>query len=341
MKANPSGSPLADIRALMEKFDGPDEACIAKVRDRDGQLTKPPGSLGRLEDIAEWLAAWQRSYPPVAERPMAAIFAGNHGVTAQGISAFPKEVTAQMVANFTNGGAAINQICKTYGAGLRVFELALEEPTGDISKEAAMTEKDCAAAIAYGMQAVDERPDVLCIGEMGIGNTTIAAALCLALFGGTAEDWVGPGTGLDDKGIAHKAEIVTCAVTLHNEPGIDALEILRRLGGREVAAMVGAIIAARLENVPVLIDGYIATSAAAIVKAMRGDGLDHCLAAHCSAEPAHKTALGKINKEPILNLGMRLGEGSGAGLVIGIVQAAANLHNGMATFQEAGVAGKS
>lgn len=341
MKANPSGSPLDDIRALLDKFDGPHDEAVAKVRERDGQLTKPPGSLGRLEDIAEWLAAWQRSYPPVAERPMAAIFAGNHGVIAQGISAFPGEVTAQMVANFTNGGAAINQICKTFGAGLRVFELALEEPTGDISLEPAMTEKDCAAAIAYGMQAVDERPDVLCIGEMGIGNTTVAAALCHALFGGSAAEWVGPGTGLDDKGVAHKAEVVARAVALHNEPGIDPLEVLRRLGGREIAAMVGAIIAARLENVPVLIDGYIATSAAAIVNAMRADGLDHCLAAHCSAEPAHEAALEKIGKEPLLNLGMRLGEGSGAGLAIGIVQAAANLHNGMATFAEAGVAEKS
>jgi nicotinate-nucleotide--dimethylbenzimidazole phosphoribosyltransferase len=335
-----TGLPFDDIRKLMQNLPVADQNVVAQFRARDAQLTKPPGSLGKLETMAEWLSAWQGIYPPKIARPMVAVFAGNHGVVAQGVAAYPAEVTKQMVLNFQGGGAAINQICKTFDLGLKVFELALEKPTKDITQDAAMDEADCAATMAYGMEAIAGGCDLLCIGEMGIGNTTIAAAICHGLYGGKPEDWVGPGTGVDSEGLKRKAMAVARAVALHNAHLSDPLEVLRRLGGRELAAMAGAILAARTQRVPVLIDGYVATAAAAVLHAMRPDALDHCLAAHCSAEPAHRNLLKRLGKEPLLDLGMRLGEGSGAALAAGLLKVAVNLHNDMATFASAGVSDK-
>lgn len=335
-----TGLPFDDIRKLMQDLPAGDLTAAAQCKARDAQLTKPPGSLGKLESMAEWVAAWQGNYPPKIVRPVVAVFAGNHGVVAQGVAAYPAEVTKQMVLNFQGGGAAVNQICKTFDLGLKVFELALEKPTKDITQEAAMDEADCAATMAYGMEAIAGGCDLLCIGEMGIGNTTIAAAICHGLYGGKPEDWVGPGTGVDAEGLKRKASAVSRAVALHKAHLSDPLEVLRRLGGRELAAMAGAILAARTQRVPVLIDGYVATAAAAVLHAMRPDALDHCLAAHCSAEPAHRNLLQRLGKEPLLDLGMRLGEASGAALAAGLLKAAVNLHNDMATFASAGVSGK-
>ena len=335
-----TGLPFDDIRALFQDLPKIDSASVAETIAHDQQLTKPPGALGRLEDIAQWVAGWQGSYPPRITRPVVAVFAGNHGVVAQGVAAYPQAVTQQMVANFQSGGAAVNQICKTYDLGLKVFELALEVPTGDITIEPALSEEDCAATMAYGMEAISGGCDLLCIGEMGIGNTTIAAAICFGLFGGKAEDWVGPGTGVDAAGVARKADAIQRAVDLHRAHLGDPLEVLRRLGGREFAAMAGAILAARTQRIPVLLDGYVASAAAAVLYAMDNSALDHCMAAHCSAEPAHRALLEKIGKAPLLDLGMRLGEGSGAALAAGIVKAAVNLHNDMATFASAGVSNK-
>ena len=340
MDATATRPSFASIRAMLAEMPPADLAAAAATRERERQLTKPAGSLGRLEEIAEWLAAWQGRHPPAIERPLAVVFAGNHGVVAQGVSAFPQAVTAQMVANFQAGGAAVNQLCQTFGIGLKVYELALERPTGDITREAAMDEADCAATMVYGMEAVAEGPDLLCIGEMGIGNTTIAAAIAHALHGGRAEDWAGPGTGLDAQGIAHKAKVVRLAVERHAGHLADPLEVLRRLGGREIAGMSGAILAARLARVPVLIDGYVATAAAAVLHALDATALDHCMASHRSAEPAHAALLDRLGKRPILDLGMRLGEASGAVLAAAIVMAAARVHAGMATFASAGISGK-
>ena len=245
----------------------------------------------------------------------------------------------QMVANFQSDGAAVNQICKSFDLGLKVFELALERPTRDITQDAALDEAECAATMAYGMEAT-EGCDILCVGEMGIGNTTIAAAICNGLFGGEAQDWVGPGTGVGSDGLKRKADAVSRAVALHKAHLGDPLEVLRRLGGRELAAMAGAVLAARLQRIPVILDGYVATAAAAVLHALRPDALDHCVAGHLSAEPAHRRLLEKLGLKPILALDMRLGEGSGAALAAGIVKAAANLHNGMATFASAGVSNK-
>jgi nicotinate-nucleotide--dimethylbenzimidazole phosphoribosyltransferase len=312
---------------------------LAAARERQAQLTKPAGSLGRLEEIAEFLASWQGG-PPHVDAPLVAVFAGNHGVVVQGVSPYPASVTQAMVANFTTGGAAINQICKTFDISLKVYELALEQPTGDITREPALDERDCAATMAFGMEALASQPDLLCVGEMGIGNTTSAAAICHALYGGQAEDWAGRGTGVDDAGLKRKADAVRAAVALHREYLSDPLEVLRRLGGREIAAIAGAILAARTQRVPVLLDGFVVGAAAAVLHALDTGALDHCLAAHVSAENAHAEVLRRIGKTPLLNLGMRLGEGSGAALAVGIIRAAVACHNGMATFAEAGVAGK-
>jgi nicotinate-nucleotide--dimethylbenzimidazole phosphoribosyltransferase len=255
------------------------------------------------------------------------------------VSAYPQAVTRQMVANFASGGAAINQICNAYALGLKVFELALEQPTPDIVAQDAFDERSCAATIAYGMEAVAGGIDLLCLGEMGIANTTVAAAVYHALYGGEAAAWVGRGTGVDDAGLQRKADAVAAAVARIG-PGREPLEVLRRVGGREIAAMVGAILAARMQRVPVIVDGFVTTAAAAIVHAMRPDAVDHCLFAHRSAEAAHGPALDRIGKSPLLDLGMRLGEGTGAAIAAGIVKAAIATHTGMATFAEAGVAGK-
>ncbi|MBB3977775.1 nicotinate-nucleotide--dimethylbenzimidazole phosphoribosyltransferase [Rhizobium azooxidifex] len=334
-----SGLPFDDFRELLRNLPGPDSAALVAARERDAQLTKPPGALGRLEEIAFWLAAWT-GRPPAVTRPLVAIFAGNHGVTKQGVTPFPPSVTAQMVENFAAGGAAINQICVTHDLGLKVFDLALDYPTGDITEEPALSERDCAATMAFGMEAVAGGTDLLCIGEMGIGNTTIAAAINLALYGGTAAEWVGPGTGSEGEVLARKIAAVEKAVALHRDHLSDPLEVLRRLGGREIAAMAGAILAARMQKVPVIIDGYVATCAGAVLRAANPSALDHCLIGHVSAEPGHMRAIEKLGKTPLLALGMRLGEGTGAALAAGIVKAAAACHGGMATFVQAGVSNK-
>ena len=334
-------APYADVADLLMIVPPGDELAVEAVRARDANLTKPHGSLGRLEQLVEFLARWQGKAPPTLDNPMVAIFAGNHGVTARGVSAFPPAVTQQMVANFTNGGAAISQICALHELNLRVFELALELPTGDITIEPALDDKMCAATIAYGMEAVAGKPDLLCIGEMGIGNTTIAAALYAALYGGNGADWVGRGTGVDDQGMGRKAAAVDAALAFHHGELVDPLSILARLGGREIAAMLGAIIAARQQKIPVIIDGFVATSAAAIAHAVNPRAIDHCLFAHVSAETAHARALAAMRQTALLDLGMRLGEGSGAALAAVLVKTALHLHNNMATFAEAAVSTRS
>jgi nicotinate-nucleotide--dimethylbenzimidazole phosphoribosyltransferase len=331
---------FADVIELLTIVPDGDEAAVAAVRARDAQLTKPAGSLGALEGLVEFLARWQGRAQPRLDNPMVTIFAGNHGVTDQGVSAFPREVTAQMVANFTNGGAAISQICALHEINLRVFELALELPTGDITQEAALDDKMCAATIAYGMEAIAGKPDLICIGEMGIGNTTVAAALYAALYGGTGAEWVGRGTGVDDAGLTRKADAVDRALARHAGELDHPLAILARLGGREIAAMLGALLAARHQKVPVIVDGFVATSAAAIAHAVNPAAIDHCIFAHVSAESAHARALDAMGQKGLLDLGMRLGEGSGAALAAVLAKTALHLHNNMATFESAAVSGK-
>ncbi|MGV8984960.1 MAG: nicotinate-nucleotide--dimethylbenzimidazole phosphoribosyltransferase [Cypionkella sp.] len=327
---------LAEFRSILANLPQADAAAIAGAQARNGQLTKPPGALGRLEDVAIWLAGWQGTDTPRITAPQVAIFAGNHGVVAKGVSAFPPEVTVQMVANFSHGGAAINQLARTFGATMTVNAIELDRPTADFTETDAMTEADLVAALLIGWNAVDSKADLLVPGEMGIGNTTSAAAIACALFGGDAQDWVGRGTGVDDAGLTRKANAVSAGVVRLTSR--DPLAVLAALGGREIAAMAGAMLRARTLHIPVILDGFIACSAAAVLHKAAAGALDHCIAGHASAEAAHTRLLAALDKTALLSLGLRLGEGSGAALAIGIIKAAAECHSGMATFAEAGVA---
>ncbi|MEM1077552.1 MAG: nicotinate-nucleotide--dimethylbenzimidazole phosphoribosyltransferase [Pseudomonadota bacterium] len=328
---------LAEFRAVLARAPGRNGPAEAQARARNEVLTKPPGALGRLEDLAIWVAAWQGTDRPRLDAPQVVIFAANHGVTAKGVSAFPADVTAQMVANFEAGGAAINQLSKTFGAQMTVHPIKLETPTADFTEGPAMSEADLIAALTIGWNAVDPAAHLLVAGEMGIGNTTAAAAICAALYGGIAEDWVGRGTGVDEDGLSRKAAAVASALTANADALGDPLEVLRCLGGRELAAMVGAIARARADGIPVLLDGFICCAAAACLAEAQKGALDHALAAHLSAEGAHGALLEKLGKMPILSLGLRLGEGSGAALALGVLKGAVACHSGMATFAEAGV----
>jgi nicotinate-nucleotide--dimethylbenzimidazole phosphoribosyltransferase len=340
MISEPVATPFEDVRRLIATMPGPDEAAVAAVRERERNLTKPAGSLGRLEWLVEWLAAWQGKAIPTIDRPLVCVFAGSHGVAARGVSAYPPDVNRQMLENFAAGGAAINQICATFNLGFKVFDLALDMPTADIVEDAAMDERTCVATMAFGMESIAGGTDILAVGEMGIGNTTIAAAIYAALLGGAPETWVGRGTDVDDAGYARKVEAVKTALARHAGRLDDPLEVLRRLGGRDVAAIAGAILAARLQRVPVVLDGYVATAAATVLHALHPRAIDHCVAGHLSAEGAHREVLERLGKIPLLALGMRLGEASGAALAVGLIRAALACHRDMATFDQAGVSRK-
>ncbi len=331
----PEFASLDAFAAALSQAPGPDATAQDGAEARNAQLTKPPGALGRLEALAIWYAGWRGDARPRIARPQIVIFAGNHGVAARGVSAFPAEVTVQMVANFRAGGAAINQLAKACGATMTVEALDLDHPTADFTTGPAMTEAECLTALARGWAAVDPQADLLVVGEMGIGNTTSAAAIACALFGGAPEDWVGRGTGVDDAGLRRKAGAV--ADGLARNPSRAPLEVLRCLGGREIAAMAGAMAAARVRRIPLILDGFIACAAAAVLHQAVPGSLDHAVAGHRSAEGAHGALLAKLGKEPILSLGLRLGEGSGAALAIAVLQGAIACHSGMATFGEAGV----
>lgn len=343
----------SDFAAALAKLPMANGALELAARRRQEQLTKPPGSLGRLEQIAIHLAGWHVDGKPRAEHMEVAIFAGNHGVTAQGVSPYPASVTGQMVANFKAGGAAINAIADSLALGLRIVTLKLDKPTADIMTAPAMSEDETLEALNAGAGTPHAETDVLILGEMGIGNTTIAASLAAAALGGLGKEWAGPGTGHDKAGVARKAAVIDTALararksadgrsanTKSAEPKpaqLSAFEILRQLGGRETAAIAGAVLAARLKRIPVILDGYVVTASIAPLFKDNPAIVDHCLAGHVSAEPAHAKLLHKMKLDPLLDLGMRLGEGTGAALAAAIVRAAAAAHNNMATFAEAAV----
>lgn len=330
---------LASIRDLCCNLPAGDRTAAEAASARQAVLTKPPGSLGRLEDLVAFFACWQGRAVPRLETVSVLIFAGSHGIANQGVSAFPAEVTAQMVANFEAGGAAINQLASHAGAALKVVALDVERPTLDFTTAPAMDESDLLAVINAGAKAVPETADLICVGEMGIGNTTAAAALAAALFGGSGKDWVGRGTGVDDQGLARKAAVVDAALARHGTGIADPLSALQCVGGRELAAIFGATLAARRLKIPVLLDGFVATAAASVLARLAADGLAHALAGHVSAEAQHRRLLDLLGLDPLLDLGMRLGEGSGACLAVNIVRGAIACHAGMATFAEAGLSG--
>ncbi len=328
---------LDAIAALSANLPQADDAARTAAQDRQNSLTKPPGSLGRLEELAVFMAGWRGTDRPRIDRAQALVFAGNHGICAQGVNPFPQAVTAQMVANFTAGGAAINQICRVVDADLEVIALDLDRPTADFTAHPAMTEAETLDALNRGAAAVDPGADVLVLGEMGIGNTTIASALAAALLGGSVAEWVGPGTGADAATIARKTAAIEAGLKRH--AGLDPLATLAALGGREQAAICGAVLAARAARVPVILDGFICTAAAVVLHALDPRLLEHCLVGHASAEPGHRRLIAALGARPVLEVDMRLGEGSGAALALGVLRAALECHNGMATFAEAGVSG--
>jgi nicotinate-nucleotide--dimethylbenzimidazole phosphoribosyltransferase len=329
-----------ELRAACQDLPAGDDRAAAAVAARQDTLTKPQGSLGRLETIVAWLARWQGREMPRLDKVKVIVFAGSHGVTAQGVSAFPAEVTAQMVANFAGGGAAINQLARAAGAELEVLPLEIDRPTGDFTESAAMSEADFLDAVSAGYASVSNDLDLVCFGEMGIGNTTTAAAIAAALFGGTAERWTGRGTGVDDAGLQRKIAAIDKALRLHSEILGDPLKAAAAVGGRELAAIFGATLAARQFGIPVLLDGFVSTAAAAPLARLHPTGLAHAHAGHVSAEAGHRGLLESLELKPLLELGMRLGEGSGACLAVNILRSALACHSGMASFAEAGVSEK-
>ena len=328
---------LAELRERLADLPEGDDRAAAAIAERQSRLTKPQGSLGRLEELTAWLGRWQGREAPRLDDVSVLVFAGNHGVAARGVSAYPASVTAQMVANFEAGGAAINQICKSVGAHLRVIPLKLDAPTGDFTEKQAMSEAEFVEAVAAGYDAVPASADLVCLGEMGIGNTTAASALAAALLGGGGERWAGRGTGLDDAGLARKREVIDAGLTRHQTHHADPLAASMIFGGRELAAILGATLAARRHRIPVLLDGFVATAAAAPLARLQQGALDHAQVAHCSAEAGHRGLCAALGMRPILDLDMRLGEGSGAALTVSVLRAALACHFGMATFDEAGV----
>ena len=332
------------------------------AEQRQAQLTKPPGALGRLETLAIRLAAMQGTPLPTLERVHIAVYAGDHGVAAEGVSAFPQAVTAEMIRNFARGGAAISVLARQLNATLEVLNLGTVVDTGalegvldlhlgrgtqNFTQDAAMGEEQLARAVHAGRQSAERAKmagaQLFIGGEMGIGNTTAATALACVLLDAPPETLVGPGTGLNAQGVAHKADVIRRALALHrihlNNPP-DPMETLRRLGGFEIAALTGAYIACAQMGIPILIDGYI-TSTAALVAARRCPNVNNWfIHSHTSAEPGHARILQALNAYPLLDLKMRLGEGSGAAVALPLLRLACALHNHMATFSEAGVSVK-
>lgn len=309
-----TGLPFDDYRQLMKTLPGPDEAARSRAAERNAALSGQGPSLGRLGEIAEWLAAWTGRDPQVL-RPLVALFAGTHGLAPYGGAE-----TQAMIEHAAAGGAMVNQLCAANDLGLKVFDLALHLPVGDIAHEPALDERGCAATMAFGMEAVAGGIDLVCVGGVGIGGTTSAAALMAALFGGSGADWIGPGGD---------AATVDAALALHGANLRDPLESLRRLGGRECAAIAGAILAARVEKVPVILDGYVSLAAAAVLRAAEPSAIDHCVLGHLSTEPGMAKAAERMGLVPLLNMSLGDGEGAGAALAAGIVRNAASVHSGM------------
>lgn len=334
-----------------------DKVAQAAAQARQQQLTKPPGSLGVLEQLAVNFAGFQGRECPLLERICVVVFAADHGVCARGVSAFPQEVTGQMVANFATGGAAINVLSNSINAQLQVVNVGTAEPlpelpgvldrriaagTRDFSNGSAMTEEQCLQALNVGREQLPEpgptQPQLCIGGEMGIGNTTSAAAIYSALLKMPAGQTVGPGTGVDSNGLEVKRQVVEQALALHQPALGDSWQVLVRLGGFEIAALTGFYIASAQQGIPILLDGFISTAAALLARTINPSVQPWFLYSHCSAEPAHKLALQILKARPLLDLGMRLGEGSGAALAVPLIRSALALHRDMATFADAGVA---
>ena len=310
------------------------------ARDHQNNLTKPRGSLGKLEKYALWMAGWQKQKKPLMDNFKCLVFAANHGVANKDVSAYPSKVTEQMVKNFQNGGAAINQLCELASIKLSVVPIELEKPTKDFSEGKAMDDDETISAMQLGYNSVPEDCDLLILGEMGISNTTSATAISCALFNGPVKKWTGLGTGVSEQRLRNKISVIKAGLKLHGKKFDCVSKILAAFGGKEIAAIAGSVIAARVKGIPVLLDGFISTASAATLTLFKKNFLDHCLISHLSSEPGHQGILSYLNKDPILDLNMRLGEGSGAVVAALVIKAALVTHNKMATFSEAGISKK-
>ena len=321
----------------LDSMPGPDEEAARSVRKRSARVLRPTGALARLDEVAAWLASWQRTPRPRVETPAVLVFAADHGIASAGVSAYPAEVTRSMVDALVAGVATANVMADAVGARLSVVDVGVGEPTGDISVEDAMDASrfhDCLRSGRDAVAALGET-DLLVLGEMGIGNTTAAASVCAALYGGPAEMWTGPGTGVDEPTLRRKTELVDAAA--RRVEGASPVEVLRRVGGAELAAIAGAAFEARRRSLPMLLDGFVVTAACAVLDCARPGALEHAIAGHCSAEQGHRVLLEKLGREPLLDLGLRLGEGTGAMAALPLVALAARCVNEVATFEEWGL----
>lgn len=323
--------------SLFESLPEPDGDSAAAVRVRSGEILRPTGALERLDELAVWVAGWQRTTTPSVSKPAAIVFAADHGVTAEGVSAYPSEITTSMLAALRNGVATAAVMARALDVRLDVVDVGVGAPTGNLAREPALTPERGAECFEIGRAAVSESDaDLLVLGEMGIGNTTAAAAVCLGLFGRTAEDWTGRGTGVDDDGLVRKTAVVEAARKRIPDDATP-LEVLRQLGGSELVAIAGAALEARRRSIPVVLDGFVVTAAVAVLESLRPGALDHCVAGHCSPEPGHRLLLEKLGKPPLLDLGLRLGEGSGALAAVPLIRLACLSVVEVATFGEWGL----
>ena len=327
----------AAIERAMRDLPGPAESCMDAVRDRARRVLRPPGALARLDEAAAWLAGWQRTDHPLVEEPALVLFAGDHGVVERGVTPYGSDVTASVVKAVEAGVATSSVMAEEVGAALHVFDVGVGLPTGDISSLPAMSEEQFLDAFEGGRQAVaGVRTDLLLLGEMGIGNTTSAAAVACALFGAPAATWTGRGSGIDDEMLKRKVDLVETSVRRVG-PSAPPLEKLRQLGGSELVAIAGAVTEARHRSIPVVLDGFVVGSSVAPLHFVRGDALHHCVAGHRSPEPGHGPLLSRLGLEPLLELELRLGEGSGALAAVPLLRLAAACVTDVATLEEWGV----
>jgi nicotinate-nucleotide--dimethylbenzimidazole phosphoribosyltransferase len=325
------------IAALLLDLPAPDEEAISTVAKRASRVLRPLGALARLEEVAAWLAGWQRTTRPAVAEPAAVVFVADQGVASEGVSAYPAAVTAAMLQALRDGAATANVMAREVGARLSVVDVGVGRPSANLTRVPALTEARFLECFAAGRRATSELDaDLLVLGEMGIGNTTAASALCSALLGGPAEEWTGRGTGIDDQTFARKVSVVEEATRRVRDVS-DPLEILREVGGPDLVAVAGATLEARLRSTPVVLDGFVVTAAVAALHSIRPGILDHCIAGHCSSEPGHRLLLEKMGKPPLLDLGLRLGEGSGALAAVPLIRLAAACVTGVATFEESGL----
>jgi nicotinate-nucleotide--dimethylbenzimidazole phosphoribosyltransferase len=347
------------INEICARIQPVDESWLTAASKRQLTLTKPPGSLGRLEEVGNRIAAIQQTITPRIGAKRIYVVAGDHGVTAEGVSAYPREVTSQMIDNFLGGGAAINVLARNGGIEIKIvdagvdadlsdrdelLQLKIMRGTANFAHGPAMTRQQAESSIASGItlarSARENGIDLIGIGDMGIGNTTAASAITAALTGASAEAVTGRGTGIDDVHLAHKIETIRRALTVNKPDGSDPVDILAKVGGTEIGVMMGIVLGAAEERMPVVADGFISTAAAALAVGICPHVRDYLFAAHRSSEPGHRSLIDCIGNQPLLDLSMRLGEGTGAALAMHIIDAASKLLSEMATFKEAGVSDK-